>query len=766
MERKEGISLIVLIITIIVIIILATAVILSLSNSNVIDNAKNAKFLNNAIAFKTELDMYHASQYSKNKEKYTPSNLYAFKESAIYNEEIIPDFNIYNIIPSLEKSSEKEKFEVNQGILIYTGGEYDKVELLDSIRIKSLPICVSVNSENITTYLVMADGTVKAWGDGTNGELGDSKTNYQIYPTIIEGLTNVKQIINPSYGFVLALLKNGTVKVWGDWGDDQYVLLQETETSNFLAPTIIEGLTNVKQITMSGCNILALLNDGRVMALGRNENGQLGNGTTTPNYIPTIIPGLSNVKQISSTLVLLNDGRLMAWGNNEYGQLLDGTTENRSSPITISGLTNVEQIFTKWGSSFVILSNGRVMAWGNNEYCQLGDGTTENRSSPITIPGLSNVKQVFSSYLDTFAIMKDGTVKAWGYNQNGVMNSSSVPVNSPVVISDLTNIKQIAPGGVYNTVALMNDGTIKTAGLAETSGNDNRTLYTTPLTNIKKINSDYSGKIILFNDGTVKKWTNSEFSKLKNAETASNSISTTITKLENIKDIYLYDNGKALILFNDYTVKKWSEASPELVAVEGLINVKQIVITSSKQFALLNDGTVKVWSNSNPTPTTISNLTNVKQIAANSHQQFYAYLLNNGTVIYTYDNVNFTTVVGLTNVKQIAVRYDIKALKNDGTIKHFNVTNSQITELSPWGKVSGANKIIQGYDFMGIILNDDTSKYYDGRIISIGLSCVRNINFSLDSTSQEEILVLLYNGTLKLLSSPENFSNNFKILNI
>ena len=63
---KQGISLIVLVITIIVIIILAVAVILSIANNNPIENAKEARFKNDVKAMQEELELLKASNYASN----------------------------------------------------------------------------------------------------------------------------------------------------------------------------------------------------------------------------------------------------------------------------------------------------------------------------------------------------------------------------------------------------------------------------------------------------------------------------------------------------------------------------------------------------------------------------------------------------------------------------------------------------------------------------------------------------------------------------
>ena len=45
---------------------------------------------------------------------------------------------------------------------------------------------------------------------------------------------------------------------------------------------------------------LALRSDGRVLAWGRNEAGELGDGTTTDRHVPTLVPDLTDVVAIDA----------------------------------------------------------------------------------------------------------------------------------------------------------------------------------------------------------------------------------------------------------------------------------------------------------------------------------------------------------------------------------------------------------------------------------------------------------------------------------
>jgi inhibitor of cysteine peptidase len=89
---------------------------------------------------------------------------------------------------------------------------------------------------------------------------------------------------------------------------------------------------------------LALKSDGTVVAWGDNSDGQLGDGTTTARRLsPVAVPGLAAVSAVSASVgntsfALKSDGTVMAWGKNDYGQLGDGSTAQRNSPVEVTGL--------------------------------------------------------------------------------------------------------------------------------------------------------------------------------------------------------------------------------------------------------------------------------------------------------------------------------------------------------------------------------------------------------------------------------------------
>ncbi len=130
MKSKRGITLIVLVITIIVILILAGAVILSLLNSNIINQANEATFKANITSYNSELVMDTSNQYLQNG-SFNPNS---FNASVWDGTEENKEGTIKEYITNIEEK-DALKFEIQKGKLIYVGTDQKEKDWITDMGI-------------------------------------------------------------------------------------------------------------------------------------------------------------------------------------------------------------------------------------------------------------------------------------------------------------------------------------------------------------------------------------------------------------------------------------------------------------------------------------------------------------------------------------------------------------------------------------------------------------------------------------------------------
>ncbi len=181
------------------------------------------------------------------------------------------------------------------------------------------------------------NGTVWAWGHNAGGQLGDGTNTQSLTPVQVVDpsdptgyLTGITAIDSgTSYwlnlkGHTIALKQNGTVWAWGNgWdgqlGDGEQLLrsspVQVRQTSD---PTGF--LTNVAAIGAGLTHSLAAKGDGTVWAWGNNVYGKLGDGTTTTRLTAVQVTGFTDAIAVDGgefhSMALKSNGTVWAWGAN------------------------------------------------------------------------------------------------------------------------------------------------------------------------------------------------------------------------------------------------------------------------------------------------------------------------------------------------------------------------------------------------------------------------------------------------------------------
>lgn len=269
-----------------------------------------------------------------------------------------------------------------------------------------------VSSGFTYTAAIKTDGTLWTWGRNLWGNLGNNDgsqaTQSSPVQTVAQG-TNWKLVACGGYQ-TAAIKTDGTLWMWGsnnfgELGNNSGVAHRSSPIQT------ISGGTNWKFVACGNYTTSAIKTDGTLWTWGWNQFGQLGDNTTTNRSSPvqTISQG-TNWKSLGASYVYVSaiktDGRLWLWGNNEQGFLGDNSTTHRSSPVqTVSTGTNWKQLAGFGRVIAAIKTDGTLWGWGHNTQGSLGDNTTTHRSSPVqTVTQGTNWKQVSAGLIHVAAI--------------------------------------------------------------------------------------------------------------------------------------------------------------------------------------------------------------------------------------------------------------------------------------------------------------------------------------------------------------------------
>jgi alpha-tubulin suppressor-like RCC1 family protein len=305
----------------------------------------------------------------------------------------------------------------------------------------------SVRSQCSHSLAVTSAGGVLAWGDNDLGQLGVGTTQGHRTPVRVRLPSGSKvRAVRAGCNFSLALTTSGHVLAWGFNGNGE-LGIGTTQTHRTPVQVRLPKGVRVTAISTGDDHSLALTSTGRVFSWGSNQDGQLGDTTTTTRHKPVQVALPKGTKATSLaagteySFALTAKSQLYAWGADGDSQLGDGQTSNKLTPEQIifefrgTGPGAITTLAAGCGQTLAITTKGAVLAWGENGAGQLGDGTSTNRTLPVfaKLPDGTIPRSVSAGCTDSYALTSTGRVYAWGSNGDGELGDglgtgSDVPV--------------------------------------------------------------------------------------------------------------------------------------------------------------------------------------------------------------------------------------------------------------------------------------------------------------------------------------------------
>ncbi len=312
---------------------------------------------------------------------------------------------------------------------------------------------VDINGEYNHFCVLLADSTIKCYGNNNYGQLGDGTFDFS--PTLVDvlGIHNAIQI-DTGHRSSCALLADGTIKCWG------LVFCKSDNCITNPVPVDV-GIQDVIKVEVMGGSFYALLKNGTIKAWGSNNNnsGQMGNGSWDDPLTPVTVLGVNNAKDIKashqSACALLADGTVKCWGKGDMIATCDPDFSNSNVPIRVCELEKVKSLYSSQANYCALLKDGTVKCWGANDLRLLGQDKFLEYNYPVK-KNIDDVILLSMGPAQACALKKDGTVFCWGGGKDA----------SPWKISGIENAVDLElsgwiPQNHSNQCALLADGNVQ-----------------------------------------------------------------------------------------------------------------------------------------------------------------------------------------------------------------------------------------------------------------------------------------------------------------
>lgn len=213
-----------------------------------------------------------------------------------------------------------------------------------------------------------------------------------------------------------------------------------------------------------------------VEGMGNDQFGQLGNySTKTSDYYASPVtiefestkffPAIAPVCGGSySSFYVKPDGTLWAMGNNEFGELGDGTTNIPPGVEQVAGVTNVTDVQLNGHCTIFLESDGSLWSMGFDLFGEGGGGPShlDFYTTPQKIVG-SNVVAISVGAAHTLFLKTDSTLWGMGVNDWGELGALPLVHSYPSPILLASNVVNFAAGS-GTTYYTRTDGTTWASG--------------------------------------------------------------------------------------------------------------------------------------------------------------------------------------------------------------------------------------------------------------------------------------------------------------
>ncbi len=331
--------------------------------------------------------------------------------------------------------------------------------------IVSAPHAAAVSAGNNYTCALISNGTIKCWGSNESGRLGIGSATSSVLPSqMVVGITAAIAVATGDL-HACALINDGTIQCWGANDDGQ---LGDGTTTSSSIPVSVRAITNAIAVTAGYRHTCALLSDYTASCWGDNSQGQLGAdssiySSSTPVPYTQLYNGMVAIEAGRShtcAIPISSAGSVTCWGSNSEWQLgSQDVTGISYQPIWVNGVNSAIAIAAGDQHNCALIAGpdgGTVQCWGWNYYGQLGTGGFSDNNLAANVYGISTAISITAAD-HSCALLNDQHVQCWGFNSSGELgDGSTIARSTPVAVQNLSNVVQVSVGSVHSCALLSN----------------------------------------------------------------------------------------------------------------------------------------------------------------------------------------------------------------------------------------------------------------------------------------------------------------------
>lgn len=320
----------------------------------------------------------------------------------------------------------------------------------------------SISAGYYSSLAIQTDGSLWAWGENAEGQLGVGTTTSLSSPVRVGSGTWLKA--NTSTSLSVGIKTGGTLWVWGYVGGFMSGGIIST-------PIQIGSETNWADVYCGYHCMTIIKNDNSVWTLGVNYYSQLGANPAIVYSTPVQLGAATNWKKIAAkdftgVVALKTDNTLWNWGWLYPAGNQAFASYRLKTPVQVGTGTDWSEIDSCGGNMMALKSNGTLWAWGLAREKAGWTGSQGDTSTPVQVGTATNWANFALNQTCAYGVQTNGTLWSWGnaYTGYGELGQAGATILSPKQIGSMTNWASVA-GRVFSAYATKTDGTLWAWGL-------------------------------------------------------------------------------------------------------------------------------------------------------------------------------------------------------------------------------------------------------------------------------------------------------------